>query len=99
MSGKREKVTVKILHIDRTVAHRLCGIDQDRDFERVRRIDNFFNGIDCPEGIGNVNDRDKFNLRGEKLFKLFPDDLTFFVYGNDLKDTTLLFAENLPRDN
>jgi hypothetical protein len=54
VSGKRQKIAIEILHIDREMRDGLCGIDKHERSAPMRVFTNFPGGVDPTEDVRNV---------------------------------------------
>jgi len=97
VARKDVEVAVQSLHIDRNMSHGLGTIYDDRDILAVSDADDFLNGVDRTQGIGNVGHGNEFGPWTDKFPHLVQLQLTLFVQGDDFQVGTHAFAQHLPR--
>ena len=62
-------------------------------------VNDFSHGIYCAEGIGDVDDTNKFGLIGKQRGVGFHIEITRIEHGNYLQNRARFFGSNLPWHN
>ena len=97
MAGKAVEIAIQILHIHRTMGHRLRAVHHDGNTVRVRHAHNFPNGVDRSQRVGHMRDGYDFRFVRNQFFQLFQTQFPIILKGQHLEHGATVFAQELPR--
>jgi hypothetical protein len=96
---KNKEIGVERGDIDWDMRRGLRSVHEHRDAAGVRQRDDFFDGIDRSQRIGNVPDGDNLRPRSQQLCVFFENQLAAIIDRDDADDRASLFSQQLPRDD
>ena len=97
VTGEHVEVAAQVLHVDADVRYRLGAIDDDACASLPGQGADVLGGIDEPQNVGHMAERDQPCLRGDQLLQLIDPQAALVIDIDDAHGRARLLRGARPR--